>query len=221
VIILLLGGAQGLGFLRIVGTVVFVLALVVPFLQLGRHKRISLVRVYEEGLKWTTAKGAEHKKSFDVVTEAYRKDVRYMSGDRELRRDAEVRLVFSDGSNVTFRDLKDYDEFIKCVQPAVAQRQLSAALAAMEDSGVQFGPVQVDREGLSFGGARCGWKDVDQITIEEGYLYLYTDSGKRPRVLLENAELSAHLFSPPDAGQGQESQSEGPGPAHLQAPDRL
>ncbi len=189
----------GTGYLYVLGTgllLLAVLALLIPLL--AWHRRLSLVRLYEEGLKWTRG-GVEHKYRWDDVTEVYRTEIRRIDAQSgaEAGRQAFIHLVFSDGSKAGFRhtEMHDYDEFASIVLPAVAARQLPAALEAMDEEGVDFGPVRLDRKGLTIHGTHCPWSKVEEITAENGSLCIYGEDEKKRSVPLSEVPNYQLFFS--------------------------
>lgn len=140
----------------------------------------ATVRVYDQGLQWRH-EGRDYQKGWDEVHEVYRKEMHVVhAGGRpsDWNRRSELRLVFTDGTEVRFNHvLSDYNQFAGYVQQASAERLLPAARAALDRSGAIFGRIHVSREGLTVGHEVTPWAAMNQVWVGNGYLGWYDTRG--------------------------------------------
>jgi hypothetical protein len=145
----------------------------------------SPVQVFEEGLHWRQD-GRECQRSWDEVREVYRKELyRLQNGARpsDWNRHSDLRLVFTDGEEAHFNhSLSDYNRLAEFTQRATAERQLPLARKGLDGPGVNFGPLQLGREGLRQGHETFSWSALTRLRVANGFL-CWNDNRGRERVL--------------------------------------
>jgi hypothetical protein len=124
------------------------------------------VRLYEDGFRWKYF-GREYEYAWDEVSELYR-------SERVLNRTwrfGDLKLVFKDGAVAKFKNsLTGYDRLADTLQQATARALLPEARAALDGEGVDFGPVQLSREGVAVGDELYSFEKMKKIGIVNGHL---------------------------------------------------
>jgi hypothetical protein len=177
-------------FTRLAGVVTLVGSVaclgVIPWRYVGVPRS---VRVCEEGLQWTQD-GRNHERTWDEVREVYRKELHVLQNGAkpsDWNRRSDLRLVFGDGKQTHFNHiLSDYNRLAATVQEATASRLLPRAHAALNGAGVDFGPVQVSRAGLTTAAGNFPWQNLNKIWAARGFLGWYDVRGMKGEVALKD-----------------------------------
>jgi hypothetical protein len=147
------------GFLFLLGSFAF---LVPMFLGLSRGARRASTT--SEGVEWQDNKG-DHRWQWGEIMAVFRLEKII----NQTFRVKQLRLVAANGEEVTFDQcLKDYDGFAGRVQDGVAQRLLPAKRSELACGGVPFGPILLQRDGITVNGTKFTWPDVGQSIIFRG-----------------------------------------------------
>jgi hypothetical protein len=134
---------------------------------------VSSVRVYKEGLEWRQDE-REHRRTWADVTEVHRREMHvFAAGGRpsEWNRRTELRLVFTDGSQIRFNHaLSGYTLLAGYIQKATTEHLLPLAREALHNGGVAFGRIRLTREGLMVGLDVFPFATLDQMWVGNGHL---------------------------------------------------
>jgi hypothetical protein len=141
--------------------------LIPMFLGVSRLPR--QVEATSEGLVWQDKQG-EHRCRWDEIREVYRLEKIV----NQTFRVKELKLVLSHGEQVAVDQcLSDFDRLADTVQAVSAEQLLAAKRSSLDGSGAEFGPVVLQRAGLSVRGKYFPWDQVEQYTIFNGTIVVY------------------------------------------------
>jgi hypothetical protein len=116
-----------------------------------------------------------------------------MTGMRQLN------LTGSDGQSFSFNEnLTGLRELRQLVEKLTLGHLLPAALKSLEENGsIQFGKIQVTREGVSHDSAVLCWDDYESAEVSQGELKVTARGTRKPfyKVLIENVPNSHVLFA--------------------------
>jgi hypothetical protein len=147
------------------------LLLLVP-VYLGLVRRPRHVEVSEEGLAWKGRDG-EQRCRWDEIREVYRLDRTVNQTFTEKK----LVWVLADGRRVTTdQTLSDFDSLADAVQEQTTTHVLAAKRPALDGGGAEFGTVVLARSGLTIGGKRFSWDEIDHSTLFNGMLYFFPKS---------------------------------------------
>jgi hypothetical protein len=131
----------------------------------------SEVRLYPLGIRWT-ARRQEFEYDWDEVDEVYRYELITIS-QHGRSRNAYVRLRFEDGTELKCTNsLLKYDELAQRIMSETASALLSKARKRL-DEGVSFGPIELDRKGVTIEDDFYSYEDLRQTRVRNGHILLY------------------------------------------------
>ncbi len=129
-----------------------------------------LLYLYENGLILITRKETEAY-AWEAVEELRVSGARVGAGDDVHWR---FDLLRQDGHQaevgVEFPGVQDV---VEVVSAAVTERVLPKYIARVDGGGsVRLGPFTIDREGITKAGEQVAWRDVDEVSISNGMIYV-------------------------------------------------
>jgi hypothetical protein len=143
-----------------------------PFLK--KHTIVRAVEVYADGLAWEDADG-RHRVAWDDVVSLRRKPKLLVNG---IQAEGDVTLGLRGGRTVVFDfTLEDYDELADLLQRVRAVQLLPGLLAELERRPLAFGPVTIDRGGLTYQGHYRPWESFE-YAVDSGSLVLVPPGGQ-------------------------------------------
>jgi hypothetical protein len=149
----------------------------------------SVVRIYQEGLQWQRG-GMEHRRSWEDVREVYRKELYVLQNNAkpsDWNRRSDLRLIFTDGEEMHFNHiLSEYSTLANYVQQATAERILPVVRSAVDNAGVAFGPLRLEREGLTMGREVFPFASLSKLWVGNGFLGWYDSRGNKREIALKN-----------------------------------
>jgi hypothetical protein len=173
-VFILMGIYRSEPLLSVIGAVVAVggVALLVYVLR-NMYRGVRRLTLTGSGLQWEDDQSA-HERKWEDVLEVYTRDV-----ISRADRDTNLRVVFADGSTITLDNrLKKYETLTRSLLLLASQALLPVKKQEVATGGARFGPVVLHADGLQLNEHRKRWDELEQWTINNGYLYIINTDPK-------------------------------------------
>jgi hypothetical protein len=137
------------------------------------YRGVRRVILTESGIRWEDDQ-AVHDKPWEDVQDVYTKDV-----ITQADRDTNLRVVFADGTAMTMDNrLRQYQSLTQSLLALSSRVLLERKRRELAAGRAQFGPVALSPEGVQVKEDDKSWEELEQWTINNGYLYIISTDPK-------------------------------------------